>query len=186
VPPPELTVLDRLKEAGLETVGIGKIGDIFDHRGLIKELHTKSNEEGILTTLLQINECPDGLIFTNLVDTDMIYGHRNDTKGFKAALEHFDKFLPNISQALHPDDLLIITADHGVDPTTKSTDHSREYTPLLVYNTRMESSVNLGVRQTYADTAATILELFQVRSNGVGCSYLNQVWAPSEVVAVAK
>lgn len=186
VPPPELTVLDRLKDAGFHTVGVGKIGDIFDHRGLTQELHTKTNEEGILTTLMQINECPDGLIFTNLIDTDMIYGHRNDTKGFKAALEHFDKFIPNILHAMHEDDLLFITADHGVDPTTASTDHSREYTPLLVYNKKMQNSVNLGVRQSYADTAATILEFFQVRSNGVGASYLNQVWAPSEVAAAAR
>jgi phosphopentomutase len=183
VPPPELTVMDRLKDAGYQTIGIGKIGDIFDHRGITQELHTKSNEEGILTTLTQINECMDGLIFTNLVDTDMIYGHRNDTAGFKGALEHFDKFLPNILQAMHKDDMLFITADHGVDPTTPSTDHSREYTPLLVYHKRMQTGTNLGVRSTYADITATILEFFQVRGAGVGTSFLNDVWAPSAVAA---
>ncbi|MGI8904955.1 MAG: phosphopentomutase [Candidatus Sumerlaeaceae bacterium] len=184
VPPTELTVLDRLKDAGYETIGIGKIGDIFDHRGLTQELHTKSNEEGILTTLIQINESREGLIFTNLVDTDMIFGHRNDIKGFKGALEYFDKFLPKIMQALHKDDLLIITADHGVDPTTASTDHSREYAPLLVYNRQMQAGIDLGVRTTFADTAASILEFFGLHGGGSGTSYLNEV-LPTRAVAAA-
>lgn len=175
VPPPGSTVLDRVKEAGLESVGVGKIGDIFDHRGLTKEVHTKSNEEGILATLVQINESQSGLIFTNLVDTDMIYGHRNDTVGYRGALEHFDSYLPKIQTAMHPEDLLFITADHGCDPTTPSTDHSREYTPLLVWGKRMKEGVNLGTRGTFADTAATIDEFFGLPAGGVGTSFLNDL-----------
>jgi len=176
VPPPTPTLLDHFKEAGLQSIGIGKIGDIFDHQGLTSEIHTKTNDEGVLATLMQINESLDGLIFTNLVDTDAIYGHRNDTAGFRGALEAFDKFLPKIQQALHPDDLLIITADHGVDPTTKSTDHSREYTPLLVWSKRMSRGVNLGTRATYADTAASILDYFGLPPETEGTSYLSQLW----------
>ena len=177
LPPPEPTLLDYLKDAAWATIGVGKIGDIFDHRGLTSEIHTKTNEEGILATMMQINEAPDGLIFTNLVDTDMIYGHRNDQAGFKKALETFDHFLPKIMQALHKDDLLILTSDHGVDPTTPGTDHSREYTPLLVYSKRMPKGCDLGTRNSFADTAATVLEFFGVKHKCPGTSYLSQLFA---------
>lgn len=172
VPPPEPTLLDAFLQAELESVGVGKIGDIFNHQGLSNEIHSKSNEEGILATLMQINECSDGLIFTNLVDTDAIYGHRNDTVGFRKALEAFDQLLPKVMQAVHSEDLLIITADHGVDPTTASTDHSREYTPLLVYSKRMTGGVDLGVRATYADIAATVREHFALPSGSAGTPFL--------------
>lgn len=175
VPPPRPTILDRLLDAGLATIGIGKIGDIFAHRGLTQEIHTGPNEKGILATILQINEAPDGLIFTNLVDTDMIYGHRNDTVGYRRSLEEFDSYLPRILDSLGPDDLLVITADHGCDPTTPSTDHSREYTPLLVYSKKMSRGVDLGTRETFADTAATIAEFFGVAWDGPGKSYLGQL-----------
>ncbi|AXA35310.1 Phosphopentomutase [Candidatus Sumerlaea chitinivorans] len=175
VPPPRPTILDRLKENGYAVIGVGKIGDIFAHTGLTHEIHTGANEKGILATLVQLNEAPDGLIFTNLVDTDMIYGHRNDTVGYRASLEEFDSYLPKILSALQPEDLLIITADHGCDPTTPSTDHSREYVPLLVYSKAMPHGVNLGTRETFADTAATIAEFFNIAWDGPGTSYLRQV-----------
>jgi phosphopentomutase len=175
VPPPSPTILDHLKDAGTHVVGIGKIGDIFAHTGLTQEIHTGPNEKGILATLIQINEAPDGLIFTNLVDTDMMYGHRNDTAGYRASLEEFDSHLPRLMDGLHPADLLIITADHGCDPTTPSTDHSREYVPLLVYSKAMRCGVDLGVRGSFADTAATIAQFFGFEWTGPGASYLEQV-----------
>lgn len=175
VPAPEPTLLDLLKNAEFETVGIGKIGDIFAHQGLTREIPTKSNEEGILATLVQINESPDGLIFTNLVDTDMIYGHRRDTPGYRAALEHFDTYVPKILQALGPEDLLIITADHGCDPTFRGTDHTREYVPLLVYTKRMPRGVDLGTRTTFADVAATVAEFFGVEGLKNGTSFLRDL-----------
>lgn len=176
VEPPGPTLLDLAKEAGLESIGVGKIGDIFAHRGLTREIHTTSNEDGILATLLQINEAPDGLIFTNLVDTDMIYGHRNDTEGYRRALEEFDAMLPRIMQAMHPEDLLVLTADHGCDPTTPSTDHSREYTPLLVWGKGLEAGVNLGTRQTFADIAATVARFLGTAMPEAGRSFLNELF----------
>ncbi len=175
VPPPAPTILDRLQEAGLATIGVGKIGDIFAHRGLTKEVHTGPNEKGILATILELHSAPDGLIFTNLVDTDMIYGHRNDTVGYRQSLEEFDSHLLSIIEALGPEDLLIITADHGCDPTTPSTDHSREYVPLLVYSKGKRGETDLGTRETFADTAATVAEYFGIPWDGPGVSYLGQL-----------
>lgn len=172
VPPPAPTLLDRLKDAGLATIGIGKIGDIFDHRGLTAEISTKSNEEGVLATLMHLNEAPDGLVFTNLVDTDMIYGHRRDVPGYRGALEAFDVFVPKLLQGLHKDDLLVITADHGCDPTFRGSDHTREYAPLLVYGKRMPAGVDLGTRTSFADTAAALAEFFEVEGTGHGTSWL--------------
>jgi len=177
VPPPKPTILDRALEAGYATIGIGKIGDIFAHRGLTKEVHTGPNEKGILATILELHEAPDGIVFTNLVDTDMIYGHRNDTVGYKKCLEEFDSYLPRILEVLGPDDLLVITADHGCDPTTPSTDHSREYVPLLVYSKAMKGGVNLGLRETFADTAATAAEFFSIKWDGPGTSYLRELFS---------
>jgi phosphopentomutase len=177
VPPPKPTILDRALEAGYATIGIGKIGDIFAHRGLTKEVHTGPNEKGILATILELHEAPDGIVFTNLVDTDMIYGHRNDTVGYKKCLEGFDSYLPRILEVLGPDDLLVITADHGCDPTTPSTDHSREYVPLLVYSKAMKGGVNLGLRETFADTAATAAEFFSIKWDGPGTSYLRELFS---------
>lgn len=175
VPPPGETILDLVKDAGLESIGVGKIGDIFDHRGLTEEIHTRSNEEGIEVTIQQIREAGDGLIFTNLVDTDMVYGHRNDCPGYKRALEVFDGSLRRIEQVMLDGDLLFITADHGCDPTTPSTDHSREYTPLLVYSKRMQKGVDLGTRASFADTAATISEFLRTRPPEAGTSFLNEL-----------
>ncbi|MGC8742176.1 MAG: phosphopentomutase [Candidatus Sumerlaeaceae bacterium] len=175
VPPPRPTILDRLADAGFATIGIGKIGDIFAHRGLTKEVHTGPNEKGIIATIQELHEASDGLIFTNLVDTDMIYGHRNDTVGYRQSLEEFDSYLPKIMECLRSEDILVITADHGCDPTTPSTDHSREYVPLLAYSPRMAHGVNLGTRETFADTAATVASYFGISWDGPGSSYLDSL-----------
>jgi len=158
VPPVGETLLDVLEIKGQRTLGIGKIEDIFCGRGVARSIHTKSNIDGINTTIENLKTGKDKtLIFTNLVDFDMLYGHRNDPEGFAQALEYFDSRLPEILAALREDDLLIITSDHGCDPTTPSTDHSREYVPLLVYGGGCQAK-GLGTRSTLADIAATIYE----------------------------
>lgn len=158
IPPVGETLLNILEARGLSTLGIGKIEDIFCNRGVTHSNHTTNNADSIRATIDALeNNNTDTLIFTNLIDFDMHYGHRNDPKGFAAALESFDACLPKIVAALRPDDLLIITSDHGCDPTTPSTDHSREYVPLLMYGTGIIPK-NLGTRATFADIAATIYE----------------------------
>lgn len=156
------TILDFLKQNGYVVQGVGKIKDIFAGRGITKAVHTVSNTDGVNKTLECMNTVDKGLIFVNLVDFDTLYGHRNDVRGYAAALEEFDRRLPEITGALQRDDLLIITADHGCDPATPSTDHSREYVPLLVYGRRVRAGINLGTRSTFADVAATLAELFNV------------------------
>ena len=170
------TLLDIAQGHNLATIGIGKTGDLFAHRGLSAEIYTANNQEGILATLIQINEAPDGIIFTNLVDTDTIYGHRRDIAGFRGALEQFDHFLPKILKAMHEEDLLFITADHGIDPTKPGSDHTREYTPLLVYSPSRQGGVDLGIRESFADIAATIADHFQIDAPGLaGTSFLSQL-----------
>ncbi|WP_028991845.1 phosphopentomutase [Thermoanaerobacter thermocopriae] len=173
--PFEPTILDMLKEAGYEVFAIGKIEDIFAGQGITGKNHTTNNDEGITATIKAMDEVNDGLIFTNLVDFDMLYGHRNDVEGYAKALKNFDDRLPEIMEKLTKEDLLIITADHGCDPATESTDHSREYVPLLVYSPLMKHGVNLGVRSTYADIAATIAEVFEVGSTKHGTSFLREL-----------
>lgn len=173
--PFEPTILDMLKEAGYEVFAIGKIEDIFAGQGITEKNHTTNNDEGITATIKAMDEIKNGLIFTNLVDFDMLYGHRNDVKGYAKALTHFDNRLPEIMGKLTKEDLLIITADHGCDPTTPSTDHSREYVPLLVYSPSMKHGVNLGVRSTYSDVAATIAEIFKVGTTKHGTSFLKEL-----------
>jgi phosphopentomutase len=176
VSPPEETLLDFLSEAGYEVVGIGKIGDIFSGQGLTRDIHTASNAEGIAQTIRMISDLRrPGLIFTNLVDFDMLYGHRNNLQGYKKALEEFDASLPDILNAMHEHDLLILTADHGCDPTTPSTDHSREYVPLLVYGKAFRSGVNLGTRRSFADIAKTIDQFFALDKVRNGISFLDSV-----------
>jgi len=156
VEPPEDTILDSLAAKGKNILGIGKIEDIFCKRGVTHINHTTNNKDGIEATIeaLKGDSLPNiDLIFTNLVDFDMLYGHRNDPEGYAAALEYFDKKLPEILSALKPDDLLFITADHGCDPTTASTDHSREYVPVLLYGAEPK---DLGTRETFADLGATV------------------------------
>jgi phosphopentomutase len=168
-PPSSETLLDALEKRGQTTLGIGKIEDIFCKCGIAHVNHTKNNASGISATIDALkNNSEDTIIFTNLVDFDMKYGHRNDIEGFAQALEAFDRELPKIKAALRSDDLLIITADHGCDPTTPSTDHSREYVPLLVCG----ASGNLGTRKTFADIAATIYKELGHGDWAIGESFL--------------
>lgn len=160
LPPIGKTILDALKEKGLEVVAVGKIADIFAGRGITRSLSTRDNQDGVDKTLRAMRETGGGLIFTNLVDFDMLYGHRNDPVGYARALEAFDRRLPEIVDVLQTTDMLIITGDHGCDPTTASTDHTREYVPLLVYGRTLASGIDLGTRETFADVAATVAEIF--------------------------
>ncbi|MFH1962103.1 MAG: phosphopentomutase, partial [bacterium] len=177
VVPPEKTILNLLCEAGYETIGIGKIGDIFGGStsntcsGLTKSILTHGNADGTDKTIECLKQDFEGMVFVNLIDFDMLYGHRNDIEGYKRALEEFDQALPEIIRAMRETDLLIITADHGCDPTTPSTDHSREYVPLLVYGAAIRQGVNLGIRQTFADVGKTIAEIFEVKGLKNGESF---------------
>ena len=161
VAPPTETLLDRLKDRGLFTAGIGKIGDLFGHRGLSAEIHTQNNDDGIDQTLasMQAYRNQSGLIFANLVDFDMVYGHRRNISGYAQALESFDRRLPEIFAAMSGRDLLILTADHGCDPTYAAhTDHTREYVPLLIYGEKIKKNVDLGIRSSFADCGQSIAE----------------------------
>ncbi len=172
--PFEKTMLDHIKDAGLEVAGVGKIGDIFAERGLTKNVHTVSNDDGIDKTLAFMKEVQNGLIFTNLVDFDMLYGHRNNVNGYADALKGFDERLPEILQAMNEQDLLLITADHGCDPTTSSTDHSREYVPLLVYKKGIRPT-DLGIRSTFSDLGQTVIDYLDVNPMKNGTSFLSQI-----------
>ncbi|MDI6906202.1 MAG: phosphopentomutase [Thermoanaerobacterales bacterium] len=163
LPPTGPTVLDALSKAGVPVTAVGKIYDIFAGRGISRAIHTADNDEGLRAITGAAADVARGLIFANLVDFDMLYGHRNDPRGYAAALEAFDAALPGITVLLRPGDLLIITADHGCDPTTASTDHSREYVPLLVFNPTRPAGRALGTRETFADVAATIAAAFGLR-----------------------
>lgn len=171
--PVEKTMLDIIKEAGFEVMAVGKIEDIFNGQGITKSVHTEDNMDGVDKTLKYIMEHNKGLIFTNLVDFDMKYGHRNDIEGYAKALEEFDNRLPEIIDNLKEDEILIITADHGCDPTTVSTDHSREYVPILVYGNKIKKGINIGTRKTFADIGATILELLGLEGLKNGESFAN-------------
>jgi phosphopentomutase len=139
---------------------VGKIASIYCDRGITREVKAKTNAEGVDQTLAMMREVPEGLIFTNLVDFDMLYGHRNDAEGYARALEEFDRRLPELEEALHPCDCLVLTADHGCDPTTSSTDHSREYVPILATGPGVRAGAALGVRSSLADIGRTIAENF--------------------------
>ena len=169
--PPANTVLDEIAGAGLEVRGVGKISDIFAGRGVTSSRPTRSNDEGIDAVIEEVSAIQGGLIFANLVDFDQSFGHRNDPGGYAAALEQFDARLPEIRAALQPDDALFVTADHGNDPTTSSTDHSRETVPVLVAGERVRPGVDLGLRETFADCGATVAELLGVPSPGPGKSF---------------
>ncbi len=160
LPPNGLTLLDKFLAAGLEVYGVGKTSDLFAGRGISSSFKTRSNAEGMEQTLAALASLKRGLVFTNLVDFDMLYGHRLDAAGFGRALEAFDCWLPRLLAALRPADLLIITADHGCDPTTPGTDHSRESVPLLCWHPCLAAGQSLGVRQSFADVGATIAELY--------------------------
>jgi len=173
MPPPRPTVLERLLAAGVPVVGVGKIGDVFAGRGVTEDLHTEGNADGLARTAGVLDRLERGLLFANLVDFDMLYGHRNDPAGFARALAQLDAALPGLAARLRPGDLLAITADHGCDPTTPSTDHSREHVPLLVLAPG-HPGVPLGTRATFADLGATVADFFGLRPE-VGRSFLGEI-----------
>ncbi len=172
--PPSVTLLDLLTKSGIETVGIGKIDDLFAGQGLAEKLHTKSNKEGIDEIVRASKRLKNGFIMANLVDFDVQYGHRQDPKGFARELESFDRELPRIQESMQDDDLLMISADHGNDPTDTSTDHSREYVPLMCWSRNGRKNVNLGTRSTFADAGQTVADVFGLadRTQLAGESFL--------------
>lgn len=174
VPPPRDMLLPVLSNAGLDVVAVGKISSIYDAAGVTKERPGKNNDQSIDETIRALEEDSRGLVFSNLVDFDMLYGHRRDVEGYARALEHFDSRLPEIESAMREDDLLIITADHGNDPTYRGTDHTREYAPLLVYGKRARAGVNLGDRGSLSDIGQTIADNFGLRL-GAGQSFLDEI-----------
>ena len=169
------TMLDVVKDSGKNVTSIGKIEDLFVGRGINKAIHTQGNVDGIEKTIEEIKNGNADLIFTNLVDFDMLYGHRNDLEGYAKALEYFDLKLNEIFDSLKDDDILIVTADHGNDPYTPSTNHSREYTPILIYGKQIKEDVNLGTRKTYADISATILDILGLEKLPDGESFKNEI-----------
>ncbi len=169
------TILDKLQDKGLEVIAVGKIEDIFSGRGVTTAEHTKNNMDGVDVTIKYMKQNNKGLIFTNLVDFDMVFGHRNNALGYKQALEEFDARLPEIVDAMREDDLLVLTADHGCDPTTPSTDHSREYIPVILYGKNIKGDVDLGTRHTFADVAATISEVFGIPNTFPGTSFYKSI-----------
>ncbi len=166
------TILSILKENDIPTIAIGKINDLYAYDGISESIFTKSNEEGMTALMESLTKYEQGLIFANLVDFDMLWGHRNDADGFKQGLEKFDIWLAEFIQKLDENDLLILTADHGNDPTTPSTDHSREYVPVLCYGHLIKCGVNLGVRKTFADLHASLADYFNVQKTKHGESFL--------------
>jgi phosphopentomutase len=174
VPPPRANLLPALKDEGLDVVCIGKIASIYDSMGVTEDLTAKNNQQSIDQTIHALGQDTRGLIFSNLVDFDMLYGHRRDTEGYAKALEHFDSSLPHIEGAMRADDLMILTADHGNDPTFPGTDHTREYAPLLVYGKSARAGVNLGTRGSLADIGQTVAENFGLKLTA-GESFLSEV-----------
>ena len=174
VPPPAGMLLDLLEERGILVHSVGKIFDVFLGRGIREYDKTKNNADGMSKTLEAAAAVEEGLIYVNLVDFDQQYGHRNDVEGYAAALEEFDQWLPEFLAAMRPDDVAILTADHGCDPTTPSTDHSREYVPLLVHGERVRGGMDLGVRASLSDIGQTVAENFGVHIQK-GSSFLQQI-----------
>lgn len=170
--PPQDTMLDVLKEAEYDVIGVGKINDIFAGKGITEFVRTRDNADGIEKTMEYMERDFNGLCFVNLVDFDMLYGHRNDVPGYAKALTYFDQKLPKILSALEPEDVLMITADHGCDPGTPSTDHSREYTPFVMYGKNLPHGKNMGTRGSFSDIGATVLDYFGLSGNIAGESML--------------
>lgn len=174
VPPPAGMLLDALADRGVEVTSVGKIADIFLGRGVTRGFKAKSNADGMAKTLEAMQAAPNGLIWVNLVDFDSLYGHRNDPEGYSLALEEVDSWLPSLEAALAPGDLVILTADHGCDPTTPSTDHNREYVPLLAYGPGVHAGADLGTRASLADIGQTVAENFGARV-AAGESFLTAI-----------
>lgn len=172
--PPKTTILDELKANGLDVIAVGKINDIFAGRGITEFIYTHSNTEGMKVTDGIAEKAFNGLCFVNLVDFDMLYGHRNNVEGYAAAFAEFDSWLGGFLLKLGDDDLLMITADHGCDPATESTDHSREYTPLVMYSKDIKP-VNLGTRSSFSDIAATLAEIFGIKTVTPGESFAKNI-----------
>ncbi len=173
--PPQATILDVLVEKNLHTIGIGKISDIFAGRGIKEHIPIQGNEDGMNQTIQMLDRDFEGLCFVNLVDFDMKYGHRNDVVGYARAATAFDRQLGEFMQKMHEEDVLMITADHGCDPMYPTTDHTREYTPLLVYGKTIQENVNLGVQPSFACISATIADLFEIRFTTQGMSFLDKI-----------
>ena len=169
------TMLDVLKENGKDVISIGKIVDLFSERGITRWMRTQGNADGIEKTIEEIKKDSEGLIFTNLVDFDMLYGHRNNIEGYAKALEYFDNKLSEIIENMKDEDILIITADHGNDPSTPSTDHSREYIPIVIYGKQIKANTNIGTRETFADIGETVLDILNMPTLNVGKSFKNEI-----------
>jgi phosphopentomutase len=174
IPPPVKTLLDLLEAAGLATIGIGKIPSIFDFHGITERLDAHDNAESFDRTIQALHWAPRGIIFVNLGDFDMLWGHRRDSKGYAQGLEYCDSRIAEVQSAMREEDGLILTADHGCDPTAHGSDHTREYVPILVYGRRLEGGVDLGVRPTVADIEQTIAQNFGVRIP-VGKAFLGEL-----------
>ncbi len=175
LPPQDLTLLDLLKAEGETVTTVGKIDYLFSGRGITKAIHTRNNQDVMEKILEVVQSQKGGLIFSNLVDFDMLWGHRNDPYGFAKGLSEFDKWLPTLLSKLEQEDILFITADHGVDPTTLSTDHSREFIPILVYGVKILAGINLGTRESFSDIGATIGEYFGIKTL-LGKSFITSIF----------
>ena len=173
--PPRPTVMMKLVEAGFDVAAVGKIDDLFGNTGISLNKHRTNNRDSIQAMMEFLADEFKGLLLVNLIEYDMIYGHRNDPEGYAGALRDFDAALPALRAAMRPSDIAMIVADHGVDPTTPSTDHSREYIPLLVFGQPVKSGVDLGARSTFADVGATIAEVFGLEKTEIGVSFLSQI-----------
>jgi len=169
------TMMDKLLSAGFKVYATGKIDDLFGNRGISVTNHTTNNHDSILATIDFMKKDFNGLLFANLIEFDQIYGHRNDVRGYADALESFDRFIPQIVGNMESDDVVMIVSDHGVDPTTESTDHSREFSPLLVFGNKINANVDLGIRESYADVGATIAEIFSLEPPQIGTSFLDKI-----------
>lgn len=169
--PPKDNLLIRMQEAGLDVIAVGKIEDIFDKEGITEAVHTKDNMDGVKKTLEYMAQENRGVIFTNLVEFDMKWGHRNDVDGYAEGLEAFDRVLPDIMAAMKEDDMLIINADHGCDPTMPGSDHSREYIPLLVYGKELQENIDMKTGRTFANIGQTIADIFDLKPLSVGESF---------------
>ncbi len=175
IKPYEKTVLDYAKEAGLAVKAVGKIVDIYDGEGITHDVHTKDNMDGVDQTLNYMKEDFKGILFTNLVDFDAKYGHRRDVAGYRKALEDVDARLPELFGAMKPTDLLILLADHGNDPAYVGSDHTREFIPLLIYGDQVKKGTNIGTRKTFADVAATVSDILDIKATPYGTSFKNEI-----------
>ena len=174
VPPPRENLLPLLSENGLDVVSIGKIASIYDSTGVTQELIAKNNKQSMDQTIVALRDNTRGLIFSNFVDFDMLYGHRRDTEGYARALEEFDERWPELEGAMREDDLVVLTADHGNDPTYRGTDHTREYAPLVVYGKKAKAGIDLGTRESLSDIGSTIAENFGLKLKA-GSSFLTEI-----------